>query len=262
MIPKKIEDIVQQFAEECIQGVEKRWNSIPVEISKSEAYEVVGALMARQATLAVELALSPSTWNVHIAPLILRSMTDAHITLAWILGDFELRAKEYISYGIGQEKLLLEHLESEGEESDEKTRQLIEMKRQWINSQRSDWFVEINVGSWSGSSTRKMAKECGCDSLYKFAYTSFSAATHSMWQHVSIHNLAPCMNPLHKFHKTPTIQPAPFDVDFVYVASKYISRTFEAIDKYFDLDADTELPVISLGNKLEEHFSEIGNADP
>ena len=32
--------------------------------------------------------------NGHIAPLILRCMTDAHITLAWILNDPQERAKK------------------------------------------------------------------------------------------------------------------------------------------------------------------------
>jgi len=261
MIPKKIEEIVGEFAELCSSGFTARWSLLPVEIYVSEAYEVVGGLISRQATLAIELALTPPMWSGHIAPLILRSMTDAHITLVWILGDFETRAKEYISYSIGQEKLAYEHLEAEYEKTnDENIAELIEMKKAWVNSQRKDWFVEVNVGSWSGASTRKMAKESGCEGLYQFAFVPFSAIAHNMWSHISLYNLETCSNPLHKFHRVPTIRDVILDVDYVYRAAKYISRSFEAIDKHFDLSVEHELPVEFLSRRLDDYYSS-DNAD-
>lgn len=254
MIPKKIEEIVGEFAQLCANGFLARWDLLPVELYASEAYEVVGGLISRQATLAIELALTPPMWSGHIAPLILRGMTDAHITLAWILGDFEVRAKEYISYSIGQEKLAYEHLEVEYESNkDDAIAKMIEMKKGWVNSQRKDWFVEVNVGSWSGTSTRKMAKESGCERLYKFAFVPFSAVSHNMWSHISLYNMETCSNPLHKFHRVPTIQDAVLDVDYVYRASKYISCSFEVVDKHFELDLELELPVDFMERKLSEH---------
>lgn len=260
MIPKEIEEIVGEFVQLCANGFASRWDSLPVELYISEAYEVVGGLMSRQATLAIELALTPPMWSRHIAPLILRSMTDAHITLAWILGDFETRAKEYISYSIGQEKLAFEHLEVEHEKNkDERIAKLIEMKKNWVNSQRKDWFVEVNVGSWSGASTRKMAKESDCEGLYKFAYAPFSSVAHNMWSHISLYNLETCSNPLHKFHRVPTIKDALLDVDYVYRASRYVSRSFQSVDEHFDLDMETELPVEFMERKLDEYYSTVND---
>ena len=66
-------------------------------------HEAIGGLLARQATLAIELARSPMMWIGNVAPLILRCMTDAYITLAWILDDRGDRAKKYTEYGLGQE---------------------------------------------------------------------------------------------------------------------------------------------------------------
>lgn len=255
MIPKEIEKIAIEFSDICVTGMTTRWEQLPIELSISEAYEVVGALMARQATLAVELALTPSIWNGHTAPLILRSMTDAHITLAWILGDFETRAKEYISYGIGQAKLSVEHHLADESSEDDFIREMVEMKKEWINSQRADWAVEVNVGSWSGASTRKMAMESDCIGLYNFAYVPFSAVAHNMWNHVSIYNLKQCSNPLHKFHKVPTIHEVPIDVDYVYRASKYVSRTFVVVDEHFNLSVKLESPVEFMDKKLSEYFS-------
>src|SRR5688572_26338300 len=56
------------------------------------AYEVVSGLLARQTTLSTHLALNPGAWTPHLAPLILRAMTDLHITFAWILKDLVPRA--------------------------------------------------------------------------------------------------------------------------------------------------------------------------
>ena len=46
-----------------------------------EVFGVVAALLARQATLAIEISLAPQLWNGHSGPLFLRAMTDLHITL-------------------------------------------------------------------------------------------------------------------------------------------------------------------------------------
>ena len=41
MIPKEIEEIVGEFAQLCANGFASRWDSLPVELYISEAYEVV-----------------------------------------------------------------------------------------------------------------------------------------------------------------------------------------------------------------------------
>ena len=95
--------------EEFIQ----RWKNWSLDLSKQEMFEVLGGLMARQVTLATQLAMSPNIWNEHIAPIILRSMVDNFINFAWIFEDPLERARKYILYGLGQEKLQLEHLKSQ-----------------------------------------------------------------------------------------------------------------------------------------------------
>src|ERR1044071_7099807 len=80
----------------------ERWEKWPLDLTKREVHEVVGALMARQVTLAVHLAEAPSIWNGHIAPLILRTMTDNYINLAWIFNDPLDRSRKFILHGLGQ----------------------------------------------------------------------------------------------------------------------------------------------------------------
>jgi hypothetical protein len=236
------------------KNLDERWKKLPLKLSESAVYEVIGGLMARQATLTIQLAENPSIWNGHIAPLILRSMTDAHITLAWILTDnFEERAKKYILYGLGQEKKLIEHLKNEAHGSVDMT-EMIELKEKWLESQRYPFLTEVNLGSWSGSNTRQMAQDADCETLYKFAYEPFSA---NMWQHISLYNLKECQNPLHKFHRVPIVLEVPINEDFVYRSSKYISRAYQAVDQKFNLDIKEQLPedwYIDNINKLEKEF--------
>jgi len=91
-----------------LQALWKRW---PLDLTKKEMHEVIGALLARQVSLSTHLAMSPSAWNDHLGSLVLRSMTDAHITLAWILKDDSFsRSIKFIEFGLGQAKLQLEHV--------------------------------------------------------------------------------------------------------------------------------------------------------
>jgi hypothetical protein len=252
-------EVMQSYSSIVEQGMNERWEKLPVELYNSEIYEAIGGLMARQATLTIELAMSPSIWTGHLAPLVLRCMTDAHITLAWILSDPTERSKKYILYGLGQEKLQIEHLKSDADEDDEQVHRMIEIKEQWLNEQRRDFMTEVNVGNWAGLNTRQMAIEAGCEGLYKFAYTPFSGVAHNMWQHVSIYNLKPCINPLHKYHKVPTIRKVPIEPDYVYRSAKYIDRTYEAIDKKFNLEIKTMMPLDYLVEEYNKLHSKENN---
>lgn len=264
---EEVMSLMRRYCDIVGAGLSERWARMDVEIYDSETYEVIGGLLSRQATLTTELASAPMIWSGHVGPLILRCMTDAHITLAWILRDPKERAKKYILYGLGQEKLYIEYLKAEydsSEEKDERIKQMIEFKENWLNSQRRDIFTEVNVGSWAGLNTRDMAIEAGCESLYKFAYVPFSAVAHNMWQHVSLYNLQHCKNPLHKYHRVPTIIDAPIDPDFVYRSAKYVSKSFMLFDEVFNIKIETPLPIdwyIEEFNKMNDKLDKDNPPD-
>ncbi|HWR57357.1 MAG TPA: DUF5677 domain-containing protein [Thermodesulfovibrionales bacterium] len=259
---EQIMSLMRRYCEVVKTGLVARWDKLDVKIYDSETYEVIGGLLSRQATLTTELALSPSIWNGHIGPLVLRCMTDAHITLAWILRYSKERAKKYILYGLGQEKLYIEYLKAEYDsstEKDERIKQMIEFKEKWLNAQRHDFLTEVNVGSWAGHNTREMAEEADCESLYRYAYVPFSGAAHNMWQHISLYNLKQCKNPLHKYHRVPTIIDPPIDPDFVYRSAKYVSKSYVLFDETLKIKIDTPLPVdwfVDEFDKLHENEKE------
>lgn len=244
---EKLQDFISGYKEVVVAGFADRWGKVKQEIYHKHITETIGALMSRQATLSIEMAAAPTTWNGHVAPLFLRCMVEVYIILAWILENPEERSKKYIEYGLGQEKLYIEYLEEALREDPDSydsgtISEMIEVRKGWLNAQLADWATEVNVGSWSGMSAREMAKEIGRESIYKHAYVPFSGAVHNMWQHVGIYNVVPCKNPLHKWHVVPKIHRAPIHADFMYRAAKYISITFECFDEKMCISSEVPLP--------------------
>jgi hypothetical protein len=200
-----------------------------------EVFNVATALLARQATLAIELASAPQLWSDHSAPLFLRAMTDVHITLSWILLDATTRARQYIDYGLGQAVLALEHkkksLESADSEFKSMIQEFIDAQEAWINAQKWTFLVDVNVGAWSGKNTRQMAEEAGLLDFYNHVYTPFSQCAHSTWYHVGRYNSGPSESPLTRQLWTPCIADVPADNWNLYLAAKYLDKTFNVFDE-------------------------------
>lgn len=243
-----LRELVDNYENYLVDSFHSLWELVVIESDKLEAYSVIGGLLSRQVTLSIELARSPRTWNGHSAPLFLRTMTDLCIAFQWILGDLEERSKRYIMHGLGDEKLLMEfYLQEIAEHPEshnvEKMRSIAELKSEWINSQRRDFFVEVNLGNWAQLDYRTMANEAGLESLYKFAYKPFSHAAHNMWPHVSVYNCKACTNPLHQYHLVPELFEPVIDVDYLYRSCKYVHRAYEALINRFHLKHDFPLPI-------------------
>lgn len=244
----ELHKLIESYTAYLNESFEAIWNLVSVEADKLEAYSVIGALLSRQVTLSREMMQSPGTWNGHSAPMFLRSMTDLQITLGWILEDLEERARKYIMHGLGEAKLSMEHYKAEIELAPDdayadQLRDMAERHRQWINSQRREFFVEVNLGNWAKLDTFAMAREIGKESLYKFAYRPFSQATHNMWPHVSVYNSAHCENALHRFHLVPKLFDAKFEPDFMYRSCKYVHQTYELLIKRFGLKFTSTMPL-------------------
>jgi hypothetical protein len=248
----KVMNVVEAFVTQIRADLQARWGAWAIDLTKPQ-YEVVGGLMARQITLAVQLARAPQVWNGHVAPLILRAMTDAYITLAWILEDAEKRCDLYIKFGLGQRKLCLEHfkagLVARGEKDVENNEWVKEMTSR-LNAERFAHLTEVSVASWSESDTRTMAEESGCLDLYRLAYTPFSAAVHSTWQHVADYNLERCSNALHQHHRVPVDPELDGDVDYVYRAAKYVDKTFDLFDRKTGVSIEASAALDSLVQAL------------
>jgi hypothetical protein len=233
--------MIQTFIEDAHAELDERWTRWELDLAHSEVHEVIGALIARQVTLAVQLAACPTMWNGHMAPIILRSMADVYISLAWVLRDPVDRARKFVLHGLGQAKLFLEHQKAAlaSKEVQPEDHLLVEASEQWINAQQFTFLTEVNFGSWSGITTRQMADEADCLDFYNYVYTPFSAASHSMWHHIGRYNLKTCTNPLHRYHNVPHIPDLGPDPHYLYLAAKYMQKAFSAFDAHTNIDTQS-----------------------
>jgi hypothetical protein len=217
------------------QELRARCEAFKPDFEAPEVFNVATGLLARQATLAIEMASAPQLWNGHSAPLFLRAMTDVHITLSWILLDPKTRARQYIDHGLGQAVLELAHrkknLDSADVDSKEMLEKYVSAQEAWINSQRWSFLVEVNVGAWSGKTTRQMAEEAGILDFYNYVYTPFSQAAHSTWYHVGRYNSGPSDSPLTRQLWMPYIADSSSDLWNLDLTAKYLDKTFNMFDE-------------------------------
>ena len=264
---KEVMAIVDNLVQGLRDELRARWDAWDLDLTKPHLHEVIGGLMARQVTLTTQLAQAPRIWNGHVAPLILRAMTDAYITLAWIFQDPEERTDSYVKYGLGQRKLWLEHFKAslveKGEKEPEKN-PFVKAITEQLNAERLEHITEVSVGPWSERSTRQMAEEAGCLDLYRLAYTPFSTAVHNMWPHIADYNLRRCRNPLHQFHRVPEDSDLEPDIDYVYRAAEYVAQTFDLFDRETEVSVKTSSSLDSFVEALAHLTGEAqaGSPDP
>lgn len=255
-------ELLNNYIKRLHNELSERWSKWELNLSNVEMFETIGALLARQTTLGEHFMSSPVLWNNQMAPIILRAMVDLYITFAWILKDPLERSKKYIAYGLGQEKLEIEHLKAiyddqEQDSKDETLNEAIQDRLEWLNSQRYHFLTEVNVGSWSGVDTRTMAREADCEEIYNLQFNPLSSSSHSMWHYVSKYNLQHCENPLHRFHMIPFNDFGTINLEYISIVAKWVNDTFELFDKYAGMEIESTSAYNMLIKELDQLFEEM-----
>lgn len=224
-MPSELETVVTTYVESARRELRLRVESWKIDLGNRNEYAVSAALAGRQVSLATQLARAPSAWNEHAAPLFLRAMIDVIITLKWILLDPKKRANLFLAHGLGQAKLTKEHRKDNNGNDP-----AVDALEDWISQFKIEDFVEVNVGSWSGIDTRTMAEEVGERDLHRLCYAPFSSCVHSTFDHIGRFNLVRSANPLHQFVPVPVDPEIPTTPHYVWVAAKYLQKTWDALD--------------------------------
>ncbi len=230
-----LENFLNAIEERMRRELRLRCESFNPDFEKPQVFNVLTALLARQTTLALELSSAPQLWNFHSAPLFLRAMADVHITLAWILQDPAARAQQYIEHGLGQAALDLEHRKKKMDFDDEphkaELKTYIDGLQSWIDMQRLNFLVKVNVGAWSGKTTREMAEQSDLLDFYNYVYTPFSQCAHSTWYHIARFNSGLSESPYTRLLWVPQIAESETDPSNLILAAKYLDKSFNAFDK-------------------------------
>lgn len=244
--------IIKDYIDNIHSDLKCRWNNWEKDLSKNHIYEVIGGILSRQSSLAIQIANCPGIWNEEVAPILLRTMADNHINMAWILVNPSEHSKLFIKHGLGQLKLDLEHRKKNLEELDDDMKERLEYEEQFINAQQYTFLTSVNLGSWSGSNTRKMAEEAGLIDFYNYAYQPFSNCTHSTWAHISKYNTQTSDNPLHRFFRLPRIIEFEPSIYYLVLGGKYLEKSICAFDKAYPLNDIQESAYDRLLSKLDE----------
>jgi hypothetical protein len=167
---------------------------------------------------------------------------------------------------LGQAVLELEHrkkrLESADENTEEELKEMIRAYEAWINTQRWNFLVEVNVGAWSGKTTREMAEEAGILDFYNYVYTPFSQCAHSTWYHVGRYNSGPSESPLTRQLWVPRIVESPSDVWNLSLAAKYLDKSFNTFDEKALGHSPSSRIQEWISDEIEARFrSETGSQD-
>jgi hypothetical protein len=228
----EIEQLILSYMDNVDRELAVRLEAWPPNFANIQVHEVIGGMLARQSTLAKEIASAPSLWSGHSAPILLRAMADAYINIAWLSLDPAPRCLKYIAYGLGQKKLELEHRRAEigDREPTQEEQAMLDAGERWIDSQHACFLLDVDLGKWAGLSVRELAREADCLDFYNYVYTPYSACAHSMWHHIAGYNLSKCANPLHRFHRRPISPAAEPDIHYWLLAAKYWTKTLGTFD--------------------------------
>lgn len=142
--------------------------------------------------------------------LLIRTLTEIRINLAFLVrkGDQDMWSR-FRAYGSGQAKLAL--LKYEELQSDQPNLVSTDTLKALANEDFFQEFVNIDLGSWSGSDLRKMAEQCGAKDDYDRFYGWTSAFVHGQWAAARDAVFATCVNPLHRAHRGPMPSQRPME---------------------------------------------------
>jgi hypothetical protein len=181
-----VQENLEQYIESYISHLKldfeiavKNWKP---KVSELELQAVCGGLLSRQCIIGSLLIERYEYWDGLIGPLFLRAMIELTINLSWISLSPIPRSALFVSHGLGQSKLQLEHARNL-ESLSEIPIDAVTAKEVWLNSQRHEMFTDVNVGLWSDKTLEEMARECDIDNFYKL-YRALSPAMHGSWDHV------------------------------------------------------------------------------
>jgi hypothetical protein len=209
------------------------WAHCPVDLSAPHQSQVIGGLLARQVRYVRHLLITPRLLLDELGQPLLRSMVESAMTLAWLVrkGQAEDYAR-FVEFGLGQEKLALEHLRADVSESCAylagRRKSELSARSEWLESQRFSALLSVDVSTgWTQMSLRELAEQAGVLDLHNRIYGPTSAQVHGSWNAVGRTALRYCLNPLHRLHMVPDIETTRVDITMVVQALQILGSSWE-----------------------------------
>lgn len=174
-------------------------------------HEVVSGLVARAVRAVVAVLRSPDLWSDEHGAWVIRLLTETEIILAWLAMQPEEIYRKYQDFGHGKRKLIRRHMQELADRMDDTPVELRKALAHYEKRLGGDWgeeFINVSVGAtFADTTVRQMADESGMIVEYNKIYQPASGVTHGEWWAIEDNVMERCMNPLHRFHWIPRLDP-------------------------------------------------------
>ncbi len=224
---KGISEGLQKNAEILVKYVESLGKELKYDLYAPERGEILAGLFCRVVRLFLLFSTEPVLWARDMAGIVLRCMADAAITFAYLSkkgSDEEVH--EFKEYGEGQEKLLMLHLQDhyEGEVSLEGRD--VDAISEALGSFMPE-LLDINLAGWSKKSARDMAIDAGVERIYRLVFSPTSSDIHGTWMSLKQSTVVWCKEPLHRFHRVPSIVEPPLFIQTLMAGQSVVEQCIE-----------------------------------
>jgi Family of unknown function (DUF5677) len=256
-------EILAEYRRHLTEEVTGYWSSSTPNLALPQKGEVLAGLLAREARLVCAMASDTFLWTPDIGEIVLRSQVEAHVNLTWLIRCGKAKDfASFVEYGLGQEKLAVEHLYARVQEKgtgvpggEEHVRERLRV----VNNEIFSAFLPVNVGDWINKSVRERAQEAGLDDDYNLLYLPASSVAHSAWNSLTQQNLRRCANPLHRFHRMPVIRDFPAIPELFMRAVELMDESLEVWAGDLGVQRKTPTAADRLSDVLESW--QTGNRD-
>lgn len=180
------------------------YEDVHVDTYEPGAEEVLAGLVAKQVRFFVLMVDDPQLWQVDIGSILLRSMTETLINFRIVAKGGDDAARRFRDYSMGHmkaQKLHIEKLIDDGALPPDWEGRVEELQF-LVNLDRWEEVIDIDLRPWS-KGIRQDAIDHDAKAEYDLFYQPGSAAVHGEWSSLLETVLAPCVDPLHRFHQVP-----------------------------------------------------------
>lgn len=252
---EKLFESINEYFNDIQKEVIDRWNMWEISMENKQLFEVIGGLLARQVAITTYFLQSSTNWNSDFAPIILRVLSENYLTTSFILHSDSLeKAKKYVDYGLGREKLHLEKLKQDAKSQGkfEEMESVFKDSEEYWSQFKYTHFQDINLALWTNKNMREICEELDEKDFYNLV-DPMNDAVHGTFNHLIKYNLKQSDNPLHQSVLVPAIEMPKPNIEFAERAAILLDKTFEKVDVFFPLKAE----INSSARKLVESIDKL-----
>jgi hypothetical protein len=206
-------EALKQRVSESIEVVHVYLQDLPSRLSYDlydpRRQEVLQGLFARVARFYLLIFESPQLWARDMAGIMLRCMVETAITFAYLIKSAsEHEFDNFVKYGEGQDKLLMLHLQDSHPDRTSVEGRTSQALSDELGSFSAE-LLQIELGHWSNKDARKLAQLAGMEDFYRIVFGPTSSDVHGTWSSIKKSNLVHCGEPLHRYHRLPSVAEPP-----------------------------------------------------